>query len=83
MSFSETKSRTIFYCDDSGDVIHRTFEIFLSYLKIARGILPIPEILKARDVIIGRNLPWILFPKMTLGENPNFWILFPRFANMG
>merc|ERR1711911_335112 len=26
---------------------------------------------------------WILFPKMTLGETPNFWILFPRFANMG
>ena len=26
---------------------------------------------------------WILFLKMTLGETPNFWILFPRFANMG
>jgi len=26
---------------------------------------------------------WILFPKMTLGDAPNFWILFPRFANMG
>ena len=39
------KIQKFLFCDDSGDVIHRRFEILLSYHRTARGILPIPEII--------------------------------------
>ena len=82
------KSRNFFYCDDTGDVIHRTFEILLSYLKAARGILPI---LKGWHEILAKNLE--IFPRgvisnfkkpqrMTLLDIPGFGF-FPRFTNRG
>ena len=68
--------------DHSGDVIHRTFQIFSSYLYRARNILPKPKISLARDVIIGGNWHLIFFPRMTLLDILTFQI-FPRFTDKG